>query len=111
MGRLPLEGEDTLTILFCIVWGHTYPVVFRTYSSLCAQESHLAVLWGPYVVLGIKLQLATCKAATLIPVLSLQFLFFSPFTITFSSSILFFLSLGHSFKEHVANWKILGAYG
>lgn len=40
-------------------------MVLRGYSKLCVQKSHLAVLDGSYVMLRIKVSLATFKTRTL----------------------------------------------
>lgn len=46
--------------------------MFLCYSWLCAQESLLAVLWGPYILLGLESGSAMCKSITQPVVLALQ---------------------------------------
>ena len=52
--------------------GGSHPVMHRGYSWLCTQKLLLAVLRGPYGMLGIKPGSAACKANALPTVLSLQ---------------------------------------
>ena len=49
-----------------------HPMMLRGSSWLCTQESLLAVLGGPYGMLGIEPGSAACKANALPAVLSLQ---------------------------------------
>ena len=53
-----------------LFWSHL--AMHRGYSWLCTQESPLAVLRGPYGMLEIEPGMASCKANTLLAVLSLQ---------------------------------------
>ena len=57
--------------LFILLFG-SHPAMLRADSWLCTQESLLAVLGGPYGMLGIEPGSAACKANALPAVLSLQ---------------------------------------
>ena len=60
-----------IIIIFLVIFG-SHLVMHRGYSWLCIQELPLAVLRGPYGMLGIEPGSAACKANALPAVLSLQ---------------------------------------
>ena len=60
-----------IILQFFFLFG-SHPAMHRGYSWLCTQELPLAVLRGPYGMLGIEPGSAACKANTLPAVLLLQ---------------------------------------